>query len=504
MRRMFAIASMGGSLLLAGCTIHPQDEREERQAALHAGRPFTPPLAQRQVPTLPENPTPDDLVRRALLASPELEQRYWEWRSAIEQIPQDGTQATNLSLFGATSITRGRMSLDTTTLSLGNDPMADILLPVKLSAAAQRALENARAAGLRFRKAQFDLRGKVLSAYADYALTAKLVRLEESNAELLQTTTIVVEARNRAGTGGQQDLLKSRNELDLSRNDIANMQAQLPAQLAALNALLDRPMNAPIPLPSEMAATRPVMQDDGQILKLAAARNPELAALAQEIAARKQSIQLARLQYLPDFSLTGETDLAAITQSLMGMVTVPMLRYQAIDAAVAQAEANLRATDAMRRQTRNDLSAQLVMDLSTIRDADRQLDLFEHTVLPRARQIVTVGRSAYEAGQSSLLDLLDAQRSLIAIQRLVAHLRATREQRLNDLEAITAQCLSPHANLRACAPPSADPATSSAALLAELLAAGHCHPGTAVCLGHIHFFAKANFEPLTLTGRAGD
>jgi cobalt-zinc-cadmium efflux system outer membrane protein len=441
MRKLTFCASLAVLMVLTGCTIHPRGETDERQAALQAGKPFTRPVEQRQVHPLPQNPTPDDLVRRALLASAELEQRYWEWGAAIEQIPQDGTQATNLALFGATSITRGRMSLDTSTLSLGNDPMADILLPIKLSGAAQRALENARAAGLRFRKAQFELRGKVLSADADYALTAELIRLEQSNAELLQTTAMVVEARNRAGTGGQQDLLKSRNELDLSRNDIANLQSQLPAQRAVLNALLDRPPDAPIPVPSEMRASRPVLQDDGQVLAFAADRNPELAALAREMVARKQSIQLARLQYLPDFSLTGGTDLAGITQSLMGMVTVPLLRYQAIDAAVAQAEANLRATEAMRRQTRNDLGAQVVMDLSTIRDADRQLELFEHTVLPRARQGVTVGRSAYEAGQSSLLDLLDAQRSLIIIQRLVAHLRATREQRLADLEMIIARPL---------------------------------------------------------------
>ena len=429
------------ALLLAGCTIHPPGEQHERQSALRAGKPFTQAAEERQVPPLPQNPTADDLVRRALLASAELEQRYWEWRSAIEQIPQDGTQPTNLALFGSTSVTRGRLSTDTSTLSLGNDPMADILLPFKLSAGARRALENARAAGLRFRKTQFDLRGKVLSAYADYALLAELIRLEQSNAELLKTTVMVVEARNRAGTGGQQDLLKSRNELDLARNDIANMQAQLPVQRAALNALLNRPADAPILVPDRMPDRRPVIKDDGQVLKLVADRNPELAALAREIAARRQSLALARLQYLPDLSLTVGTDLAGIAQSLAGMVTVPLLRYQAIDAAVAQAEANLRATDAMRRQTRNDLAAQVVLDLNTIRDADRQLDLFEHTVFPRARQVVTVSRSAYEAGQSSLLDLLDAQRSLITIRRLVAKLRATREQRLDDLEVITARPL---------------------------------------------------------------
>ena len=59
----------------------------------------------------------------------------------------------------------------------------------------------------------------------------------------------------------------------------------------------------------------------------------------------------------------------------------------------------------------------------------RQLALFEQTVLPRARQIVTVARSAYEAGPSSLLDVLEAQRSLLAIEQLVANLRATRRKK---------------------------------------------------------------------------
>ena len=434
----FAVISI---LVLTGCTVHPRGEQRERQTALRAGAAFTKPVEQRQVPPLPANPTPEDLVHRALLASPELEQRYWEWRSAIEQIPQDGTQATNLSISGATSITRGRMSFDTTTLSLSNDPMADILLPTKLSAAAQRALESARAAGLRFRKAQLELRGKVLSAYSDYALTAELIRLEQSNAQLLQSTVMVVEARNEAGAAGQQELLKSRNELDLSRNEISSMQAQLPAQRAALNALLDRTPDAPISIPTVMPEARVIVQNDGQVLKLIAERNPELAALAQDVAARKQSLALARLQYLPDFSISVGTDLAGIAQSLAGMVTIPLLRHDAIDAAVAQAEANLRATEAMRRQAHNDLGAQVVLDLSIIRDADRQLDLFQHTILPRARQVVTVSQTAYETGRSSLLDLLDAQKSLIAIERLVAHLQATREQRLNDLEAITGRLL---------------------------------------------------------------
>ena len=113
--------------------------------------------------------------------------------------------------------------------------------------------------------------------------------------------------------------------------------------------------------------------------------------------------------------------------------------HEAIDAAISQAEANLRAVEAMHRQTRNDLAAQVILDICTIRDADRQLELFEQTILPRARQVVAITRPAYESGHASLLDVLDGDRSLISIQRLMANVRVAREKRLTDLEAITAR-----------------------------------------------------------------
>jgi outer membrane protein, heavy metal efflux system len=431
--RLIPVVLLAG---LAGCTVHPPGEHEERAAAAQAGRPFEQRIEVRQVPALPENPTADQLVEYAQLSNAELEQHYWEWRSAIEQIPQDGTQTTTLNVAAGTSITHGRASWGSSTLALSNDPMTDIHWPGKLDAAARQALENARAAGRRFIKAKYDLRNKVLSAYYDYALNAELIRLERGNRQLLRTTATMTEARNGAGSTDQQALLKARNELDMSGNDLANMESQLPSQRAAINALLSRQANAALPVPTELPGTRPLVQSDSELVDLAAKQNPELVALADEIRGRNEGVKLARLQYVPDFNLSLGTDLMGVTQSLLGQATIPILRYQALNAAVAQAEANLRASEAMRRQAGNDLAAQVVADITSIRDANRQLDLFEHTVLPRVRQVVDVGRSAYETGHSSLLDLLDDQRSLITIERLVANLIINREKHLAELDAI--------------------------------------------------------------------
>lgn len=440
MNKFTSICRLATLVLLAGlasCVVHPPGEREERHAALQMGKPFEKRIEERQIQPLPENPTPDQLVNYAQLNNAELEQHYWEWRSAIEQIPQDATQTTTLNVAAGTSITRGRSSWDSSTLALANDPMTDIKWPGKLDAAARQTLENARATGRRFIKAKYDLRNKVLSAYYDYALNAELIRLEQSNQRLLQTMAMVTKARNDAGTSGQQEVLKVSNEVDMSGNDIASMQSQLPARRATINALLSRPADAPLPVPTDLPPVRTLVYGDGELVDLAAKQNPELMALADEIRGRGQGIRLAKLQYVPDFNLSVATDLLGVMQTLVGQATIPILRYEALNAAVAQAEAKLRASEAIRRQAGNDLTAQVVTDLTIIRDAGRQLDLFEHTILPRARQAVDVGRSAYETGHASLLDLLDDQRSLIAIERLVAKLRITQETHLAELESIT-------------------------------------------------------------------
>ncbi|HEY6434126.1 MAG TPA: TolC family protein [Acetobacteraceae bacterium] len=434
---MFCLPTLVVLAALAACTVHPPGEREERGAALQSGKSFQNRIEVREIPPLPEHPTADQLVEYALLSNAELEQHYWEWRSAIEQIPQDGTQTTTLNVAAGTSITHGHASWGSSTLALSNDPMTDIKWPGKLDAAAKQSLENARATGRRFMKARYDLRNKVLSAYDDYALNAQLIRLGQSNQQLLRTTATITEAQNTVGSSGQQDVLKASNELDMAGNDIANMQSQLPAQRAAINALLSRPADAPLPVPTELPASRPLVYEDEELVELAAKQNPELIALADEIRGRIEGIKLAKLQYAPDFNLSIGTDLMGVTQSLLGQATIPILRRDALNAAIAQAEANLRASEAMRRQAGSDLAAQVVADLTIIRDADRQLDLFDRNILPRAQQIVNVGRSAYETGHASLLDLLDEQRSLIVIERLVANLRIARERHLAVLESIT-------------------------------------------------------------------
>lgn len=87
-----AVLIVIAGVILSGCTVVPRGENRLRRAAAIAGKPFEKPYAQRHLPPLPLNATGNQLVQYAVLNSPYVEKAYWQWRTAIEQIPQAGTQ----------------------------------------------------------------------------------------------------------------------------------------------------------------------------------------------------------------------------------------------------------------------------------------------------------------------------------------------------------------------------------------------------------------------------
>ena len=428
--------------LLSACTVHPQGESQERSKALQAGAPYQRPFEERRLTPLAPDASLDDLVTYALLANAQLEQRYWEWRSAIEQIPQEGTQKTNLMLSFTSMITNGASAAGNNTLGVGNDPMNGIVLPQKLSTAARMALTDAQAAGLRFDKSRLEMRSQVLAAYADYSLTAETIRLQSANNDLLQMTVNFTSSRVATGNAQQQDLLKAANEYEMAVSTLKSTTAKLATNLATLNALLNRAPDSPLTPPPALPAPRQIVENDAHIFALATENNPELHAQNREISGRQIAIDRARQEYIPDIGVNLSTDLAGATQTILASVSTPLLRYQAIDGQLNQAKANLHAADAQRRQAVHDLSSEVAADLAAIRDTQRQADLFEGTVLPRAQQVVIAQQNAYGNGHATLLELLDAQRSLIALRQTIAELRVEREKRLANLEALTARSFS--------------------------------------------------------------
>lgn len=419
---------------LHGCVLAPKETPQERQRLATAGEVYARPIAERPLPRLPERPGWHELLQYAFAANGELEAAHAEWRAAMERVTiAAGYPNTKVQLGFQYLFSGGQMKAwDRTTLTAGTDSMLNLSLPIKTMAAGRVALEDARFAGERFRGAKFDLQRRVLEAYYDYALLAERRRLQEELVHWAGMSTASVAARLLAG-GGQGAMAEAHVFAELAANDLQAIEAEMAQRRALLNGLIGRPADAVLLPPESLPQPRP-RPDDVSLLTSVAENNPDLTALAAVARSRDHAVYAAKLQFLPDINpsagLTGSAT-QMIGAAAMLPTTVPQIR-----AAIRESQAMLLAVEAQRRQTGADRSAQAIAAFSALRDAERQIELFENRIQPAIDMSARATQAAYTSGSTDLAPFLDSQRSRLEARAQLAALRMARERRLAELEAL--------------------------------------------------------------------
>jgi outer membrane protein, heavy metal efflux system len=423
------------ALLAGGCSLEPPGAPAQRRELREAGRPYEANFQARSLPELPAEPSWRDVLQRALLASGEVEAAYFEWAEACAAAqvtaawPNPNLMVGYGYLFSGGNI----KGWDRTTLTAGFDPSMNLQLPPKVMAAARAAYEAALAKARRLTVAKFALQQKALTAYFDFALAAEKLRIQTENAKLLKMVADIAEQRVRAGAA-QQDLLRAQTEYEIAVNEQSNLSVELASLRAGLNGMMLLPADAALAAPAELPAARLLPGGDGDLLALAVRNNPELAALGKDVAAAEQALALARLGYLPDvnlqFAITG-----SVSQFLSGQV-MPPLHWGKIEAGIAAARAALRRAEALERQGRSDVGSRFLITLLAVRNSERQVELFEGSIIPKARQSWDSTAKAYATGSATFADLLESERTLLTARLQAAEARMTREKRLAEMEAL--------------------------------------------------------------------
>jgi cobalt-zinc-cadmium efflux system outer membrane protein len=223
--------------------------------------------------------------------------------------------------------------------------------------------------------------------------------------------------------------------------------------------MLGRSAAAPLPPPGTLPPPRSLRTDDAALIAAVAQGNKELAALAKDAQGRQDALELARMQYIPDF--TPAAGFTGTVSQFVGLgITLPTVIPE-IQGMIKEARADLRRVEAMYRQSKLDRGAELIASLYALRNAERQAKLFLEQVQPAAERVLASARQSYAAGTSSYLDLVEAQRTLLEVRLMLAEARTTREKRLADLEALGGFDVETLAPKAAATSPAMEPAATS-------------------------------------------
>lgn len=311
--------------------------------------------------------------------------------------------------------------------------------PGKLALRTRAARDDFAASEARFAQTRLDLTRDVRIAYYDLAFADRAMDVVHRNTVLLGSLISVTDARYSVGTGAQADVLRARVEAAQLGEQASALAEQRRADLARLNALLDRPSGTPVEAPSiptriaraavadsanqihfvsaalgARAADSPLLPLDS-LQSLAVAYSPALKVQEAEIGARAAEVELARKAYLPDFDVSlsyGQRQALPGMISAIVSIPVPWQKDRKQDAEVADATARLAVLDAERHDTINMLRGKVAEEESTTEQSRTALALYVKAILPQARAALASATASYQVGRLEFTAVIDAQAAL--------------------------------------------------------------------------------------------
>ncbi|MEZ5988257.1 MAG: TolC family protein [Planctomycetota bacterium] len=446
---VWGLLCLGGLALTACSPYWPMSDDLEAAIEAEAG-PLTPRIddddAVREVAeetirgevalpepiALPEGAGLDKYVELALLRNPRIRARIRDIEALGMRVPQVTSLSDPSLNFGVPVSNNLQTAAGEVSGSVGLSQ--SIPFPTKLAAMGRVAEQVVKVAFENLRSARLRVAAEVKQAYATYSLSFTSVGVTRELEDLLRSARDTAEARYRAGTTTQQDVLRAEVELyDLANRRITYEQEQRTA-LARLNILMDRAVASALPEPPVVAPEKTAFTLVELLVK-GTEENPELAALREQVAGNLESAALARQQYLPDLSIGGLWTIVssaglspiATGADVVGLnlgVSLP-ISFHRIRAGILQRNAETLSTAMRWRSRRNELLFQMQDLLVRIDTSYRRAVLLQDGILPRARQSVRVSQADYESGRLEFNSLIENWRRFLDL-RLDYHVALSR------------------------------------------------------------------------------
>ena len=423
--------------LAAGCAAPQAYQKAQSRLAATVAGSIEPAAVQTSLP--------DDLavyVREAARHNAGLRQAFERWRASLERVPQATALPDPMLSYGVfienietrVGPQRHRLVMQQTLLWFGTLDLRG-RMAMAAAGAAERELQ---AEGLR-------VVYEVTRVYYDYAYLADAIRITRQNMNLLADIETVARTLMQVGKAPQQHVIAAQVELGRLEDRLQTLTDRRGSVVAALNALMNRPAEAPLAWPDPKPTAVP-LPDSATVVDRLLTRNPSLLALEQRIAQADSAVELARKRSWPDVTLgvtwieTGEGPLAVPDNgqdAVLGTVAInlPIWR-RTLRAGVRGAQAARQAALAARREAENQLRARLEEALFRLRAADRQVRLYTDSLTPKAEQAYRTAQAGYAAGTVDFQGLVESQRLLLTFQLARERALADRAQRLAQVRML--------------------------------------------------------------------
>lgn len=389
----------------------------------------------------------EEAMNYGTLKNAALRSAYYRWKASVHDIKQSTSWEDPQVAF--------KLGIDHVETRLGPQEQAysvsqHVPFPGKLYTQGKAMTAVSRQFYADYQKVMLEYFYELKDAYYEYWFLYKNILVTEKNMELLKHFEGVAQSKFKSGLASNQDLLKAQVELGKLENDLLTLNDYRKPIAARLNAVLNRDVDMTIGWPEEIDHEIKTL-DESEIFQVFHENNPDLEKAVQRIEEGKKKVWLARLDYLPDVTVSFDyitigngpmnvPDNGKDATSVMFKVNVP-LWYGKQKSQLDEANAMKEAAESSREEVENNLSAKIKMVYFKIKDSERQIKLYKDALVPKAEQSLKASETAYSGGKVDFLNLIDSQRMLLNFQ--LSYYKSIRdyEQRLAELEMMVGESL---------------------------------------------------------------
>ncbi len=460
--RVLSLALFTAIVALSGCTVGPDyhGAPDVATGASHSNSFVRTPAVGVSPTHAPSrwwstlgDPQLDALIDAALAHNPDLhaaQARLRESRAQLQKQQADARPTVSgdaaalrmrepdLSGLQTSQSSSNTQTNSSTSPSGGRGPLQfytagfDASWEIDLFGGTRRAIESAsaqaEAVDADLADTQVSLAAEVAQAYIGLRDQQRRLALANQSAELEQQTLTLIRQRRARGVGTDADVERQSTQVESTRATLIPLDEQITESLDQLAVLtgqapgaLDSELSAPVPLPT-LPASVPI-DDPATMLK----QRPDIRAAERRLASSNAQIGQHTADLFPKVTMLGfigsnAADPGHLTRkSALTWLGAPYLQWNVFDfgrtrSDIHQAEAS--RDEAIDRYTQTVLAA--------LQDANNALSRYGHQrdsvarlqkIEASADRSATLMRQRYDAGASSLIDLLDTQRTQFSAQQ---------------------------------------------------------------------------------------
>jgi len=290
-----------------------------------------------------------------------------------------------------------------------------------LDARGRAAAEEAGSAQDATRARRQEIAAQVRRTYAAYYRADQELRLHLEHVGLTWRVLELAKLNQRTGHGALQDVLRLELELTRVHTDVARIEREQRSSRALLNALMDRPVDAPLGPPEDLSVTPAA--DVAALEKSIDANRPEIAAATRNIRRGEAVLDGARRSArIPQFMVgldywympTFPSDMRH-AYSAMVAINLPWLSGRR-GADQREAEASLQAERHALESAKNTVRYELRDAAARVDSARQSFSIIDQDLLAQAKRSLEATQAAYTAGHGDAGGMLDALRSYLQVR----------------------------------------------------------------------------------------